>query len=61
MACRSQNNPNSSSSDSVPPELEMVGSREILFVIGLTGLSHRSDRSAQDFAAADRFDDHRVF
>ena len=45
MACRPQGNPRSSSSDGVPPELEILGLRVFLPSTGLTGWSGRSDRS----------------
>jgi len=57
VACRSQNNPRSTSSDGVPPEFEVLGLREALLVTRLTGWRYRSDRSTQDFVTVDRFDD----
>ena len=54
MACRSQSNPRFTSSDEVPPELAVLGSRSVLHrpvdTTGWTG-------SAQSIAGVDHFDD----
>ena len=39
MACQSQDNPSSSSSDGVPPELEVLGFRVPLLPTGSAGLT----------------------
>ena len=54
MACRPQGNPRSSSSDGVPPELEVLGFREFLRPTGLTGWRGRSDQSCLKPAGEDR-------
>ena len=53
MACRPQGNPRSSSSDGVPPELEVLGFRGVLCRTGLTG--RRGEPVGED-----RVDDPRV-
>jgi len=54
VACRPQSNPRSTSSDGVPPELEILGFRRLpgapVRISGLTGLRREA-------AGADRFDD----
>ena len=58
MACRPQSNPRSTSSDGVPPELEVLGFRGRA---GLTGRHNRSDRSVRrELVGEDRVDDPRV-
>ena len=61
MACRPQSNPKSTSSDGVPPELEVLGFRGSPWSTGLTGRYHRSDRSVRrEPVGEDRVDDPRV-
>ena len=57
MVCRPQSNPTFTSSDGVPPELAVLGLRELTAYTGQTGRRNRSDRSAQGFRCVDRFDD----
>ena len=61
VACRPQSNPRSTSSDGVPPELAVLGLRELPACTGQTGRRNRSDRSAQGFCCVDRFDDRCAF
>ena len=56
MACRLRATLASVSSDRVPPELAVLGLRDVLLCSGQTGRHSRSDRSAQDLAGVDRFD-----
>ena len=61
MACRPQSNPRSTSSDGVPPELEVLGFRGVLCRTGLTGRHNRSNRSVRrEPVCKDRVDDPRV-
>jgi hypothetical protein len=61
VACRPQGNPRSSNSDGVPPELEVLGLRDVLCITGLTGCPNRSDRSVRrEPIGEDRIDDPRV-
>ena len=45
----------------VPPELAVLGLRELPACTGQTGRRNRSDRSAQGFRCVDRFDDRCAF
>ena len=61
MACRPQSNPRSTSSDGVPPELEVLGLRGVLCRTDLTGRHNRSDRSVRrEPVGEDRVDDPRI-
>ena len=61
MAYRPQSNSRSTSSDGVPPELEVLGFRSILYRTGLTGRHNWSDRSVhRELVGEDRVDDPRV-
>ena len=53
--------PTFTSSDEVPPELVVLGLRELPACTGQTGRRNWSDRSAQGFRCVDRFDDRRAF
>ena len=61
MACRPQSNPRSTSSDGVPPELEVLGFCGVLCRTSLTGRHNRSDRSVRrEPIGEDHVDDPRV-
>ena len=61
MAYQPQSNPRSISSDGVPPEIEVLGLRGVLYRTGLTGRHNRSDRSVRrEPVGEDRVDDPRV-
>ena len=50
------------SSDGVPPELEVLGLRGVLYRTGLIGSHNRSDRSVhREPVDEDRVDDQRAF
>ena len=58
MACRPRSNPRSTSSDGVPPELEILGFRGVLYRTGLTGRHNRS--VCREPIGEDSVDDPRV-
>ena len=61
MPCRPQSNPRSTSSDGVPPELEVLGLHGVLCRTGLTGRHNWSDRSMRrEPVGEDRVDNPRV-
>ena len=61
MAYRPQSNRRSTSSDGVPPELEVLGFRGSPWSTGLTGRYNRSDQSMRrEPVGEDRVDDPRV-
>jgi len=61
VACRPQSNPRSTSSDGVPPELEVLGLCGVLCRTGLTGRHNRPDRYVRrEPVGEDRVDDLRV-
>ena len=61
MAYRPQSNPRFTSSDGIPPELEVLGLRGVLCRTGLTGRHNRSDLSVRrEPIGEDHVDDPRV-
>ena len=61
VACWSQSNSRSTSSDGVPSELEVLGFRGVLYKTGLTDRHNRFDRSVRrEPIGEDRVDDPRV-
>ena len=58
VACRPQSNPRSTSSNGIPPELEVLGFYGILCITGLTGCPNRSDWSTRrEPVGEDRIED----